>query len=232
MRSHPDRTSLGALLALMALVLVTTRVASANTVSIDFESIPGGTPHEGLVVQTQFLGEGVYIFTEGGEMELAKVGGNLLGFDGPFGCNTPAPGVDVGKFFLTHVGGVPDDSPTFSFTVPQQRVSGELLNVVQGDSFQVSIVNTAGTQQINQIITAANGGPGKASFFQFDQPFADIQSLSITYTGTNPAPQYGIDNISYSSGPLSIPLPPAFWPALLTLVAGFIVVIERRSRKA
>jgi len=73
---------------------------------IDFESIPGSTPSDGMSISTQFQATHGVIFSleGGGSPVLAKVGSPLTAF---LGYNLqdaqPAPGTNVGDFFLTDV---------------------------------------------------------------------------------------------------------------------------------
>lgn len=99
---------------------------------IDFESLPGTTPSEGLQISTQYqVAYGITFSLEGGgHPVLAKVGGTSTAFDSAFGPDTTAPGQDVGTYFLTDDGvlsGLQSPALIVNYDTPTAAASGVIL---------------------------------------------------------------------------------------------------------
>ncbi len=108
--------------------------------TIDFEEIPGGNPFEGLEISNQFFSEfGVSFILEDNEQPiLAQIGSPVGGFSSSFGEDTPAPGVDVGQFFLTDDGelvGLDATGLIINFDKPLSRVEGCIIDIDFGEQF-------------------------------------------------------------------------------------------------
>jgi hypothetical protein len=80
--------------------------AQTSDAQIDFETIPGGTPQEGLIISDQFtVTHGITFALENGEYPvLAEIGGRETAFGSAYGADEPAPGQGIGEYFLTDDG--------------------------------------------------------------------------------------------------------------------------------
>ena len=102
--------------------------------TVDFESIPGGTPTEGLEISTQYLeAEGISFSLEGGGFpRIAKVGSPATAFASELGDDTPLPNQNVGTFFLTDDGNFTERYPSvliITYNTPTSAASGVILDV-------------------------------------------------------------------------------------------------------
>src|SRR5687767_8448139 len=129
-RRHPLREMCAAALLPLAVALVTPLAATAASVVIDFETVPGDAPANGLAISNQFS-IATFSIEGGGSPVLADVGGVPNGFYGPptsTGFDQPAAGSNLGNFFLTDDGLV-NEMPkvvVIAFTDPVASVSGDV----------------------------------------------------------------------------------------------------------
>ena len=103
-----------------------------NPNPITFETIPDGAPADGLSIGDQFLSTEGVTFRLGNVTlpKLAQVGPPLTAFDGgEFGPDTPAPGQNVGQFFLVGDPAVGLLPLTMGFASPVNSVSGVILDI-------------------------------------------------------------------------------------------------------
>lgn len=171
---------------------------------LDFETIPGETPVEGLLISTQFFDSlGISFSLENGELpRLAKVGAPATAFGGAFGPDTPAPGQNIGSFFLTDDGvlsGLNAPPLIVSFAFPIDTASGSVLDIDFDETFTVEARDSSGQILEQVIIMAGDPGTGDAlaTFWSFSRDTADI--YSIRFVGTRNAPGafgLGFDNFT------------------------------------
>ena len=124
-------------------VLLFTACLSVHADTVTFESIPGGTPIDGMTIDNQFEAEfGVRFSLEGGGAPvLAQVGGPLTAFQGYNGQNdNPAPGTNVGSYFLTDTGSLsaPSQSLIIDYVTAVSAASGIVLDIDQNEASPVS----------------------------------------------------------------------------------------------
>lgn len=171
---------------------------------LDFETIPGETPVEGLLISTQFFDSlGISFSLENGELpRLAKVGAPATAFGGAFGPDTPAPGQNIGSFFLTDDGvlsGLNAPPLIVNFAFPIDTASGRVLDIDFDETFTVEARDSSGQILEQVVIMAGDPGTGDAiaTFWSFNRDTADI--YSIRFVGTRNAPGafgLGFDNFT------------------------------------
>src|SRR5262245_23907604 len=176
---------------LLSSALVALLVAAPSTAQIiTFETIPGfGSPIDGMSIGTQFQSTfGVTFGLEGGGSPvLAMVGGPQTAFEGyNFLPDQPAPGTNVGSFFLTDDGVVagPPTPLIVSYASPVAAASGVLLDIDGTEAWQIQARNAS-----NAVIDIVNLGPnnsldGSATSWMFSHGSADIFSIRLVYTGS------------------------------------------------
>ena len=173
-------------IAVIALIMVLHKLAMAQS-SINFESIPGGQlPFEGLVINTQFqTSEGVVFELEDGTSPvLSQVGSPVTAFVSSFGDDTPAPGQDVGSFFLTDDGalaGLFSPALLIKYDPPTAAASGIILDVDFGELFTIE-ARDALDNVIESIALSANdsnAGDGIATPWSFSRQAADVYSIRL-----------------------------------------------------
>lgn len=205
---------------------------------IDFETIPGDTPSEGLAITTQFqLSHGVTFQLEsGGSPRLAQVGAPATAFWGPpndTGEDTPAASQGVGQFFLTDdqsVGG-PPSALIIGYVTPVSGAGGVILDIdgastgqaVSGDEeWTIEARDNMGVVIDTRVITAGDPGTGDglAVPWSFNLGSDTIHSIRISYTGTKTAAVgLAFDNFSPSE-----PIPePAILPLVVVASMGFLL---------
>jgi|SRR5581483_2487326 len=218
--------------------------SAARAVSINFDSVPGGVPSDGEAISTQYqASDGVTFGTaDGGTPRLAEVGSPVTAFMSKFGQDTPAPGQNLGNFFLT--AGTPLGPPPppvlVNFVNPVASVGGDILDIdgktAGAESWRVDALNSSGLMidSVTLTQTSAGAGDGMATPFAISHTSADISSLEITFTGSKTTGVgLGFDNFTASATPApgaAVPLPPAVWSAGATLLALGGIARLRRTR--
>jgi hypothetical protein len=194
------------------------QASNVDDIFIDFETIPGGTPAEGLVISTQYSATAGIIFSlEGGGFPvLADVGGNTTAFAGPpnnTGNDAPAPDQAIGGFFLTDDGmlsGLASLALIVSYNPPTAAASGVILDIDFDETFTIEARDQNGV--VLQTITLVAGGPGTgdgvATLWSFERESNDV--YSIRFQGTRTAAGsfgLGFDNFSARAKRQSVFLP-------------------------
>ncbi len=172
---------------------------------INFETIPGGSPADGMTISTQFqTTNGVTFSLEGGGFPvLAEVGPPRTAFEGFMHFpDQPAPGVNSGRFFLTDDGlvGGPPAPFIVGYSTPMANASGLILDIDGTEAWRVEARNASGS-----VIDTVGFGPdnlldGSAVAWSFNHTNDDIDSVRLIYTGTSTAGVgVALDNFDQSS---------------------------------
>ena len=180
-----------------------------DCVEIDFEEIDGGTPFEGLIIRDQFFVDFGMTFEreDGGFPVIAEVGGTYgqaAAFASFWGEDTPAPGVDIGRFFLTDDGMLTGTDPpplVVRFNFPLDSISGCNLDIDGGEEF---IIQARGiNDEVIQEFVIADGDPGTGdgalTCWGFNLQSCEEKIYSVRWEGTRPFPSFGlgIDFLSF-----------------------------------
>ena len=169
---------------------------SAGTcATIDFESIPGSTPSDDLLIDTQFESSLYLTFAleDGTVPRLAEVGSPTSAFEP---SDTPAPGQGIGTYFLTDDGlltSAEEPSPLIvTFTVLADSASGVVLDIDGGETFTIQARDANGSLLEEIVISAGdpNTGDGVATPWGFARPSADV--ASIRFMGVRPSGRFGL----------------------------------------
>jgi hypothetical protein len=224
--------------------LLTLLAGSARALSIiDFETIPGGVPEEGLVIHDQFRATlGVTFELEGGGYPvLARVGSPMTAFGGGLtnehDLPTPAAAALVGDYFLTDDGvvGAPPAPLIIRYDTPVAAASGILIDVDgygRGTIFEAFRIEARGASDavldIIELIGSA-AGDGEAAPWSFSRALEDIHSIRISYFGNKP---WGIGLAFDYFSPSSPFEPPVPEPGTLVLVGLGLGLLGARRRRA
>ncbi len=186
--------------------------------AITFESIPGaGLPQEGMQISTQFReSSGITFMLEGGGVPvIAQVGEPATAFRGRpsnDGADNPAPGQNIGSFFLTDDGllGVSATPLIVQYSPPTAAASGVILDIDARETFMIEArdENDLVLQQIMFAEGDPETGDGIATRWSFSRDNADI--FSIRFVGSKTSGAFGLefDNFSARSAqPAPSPLP-------------------------
>jgi len=184
-------------------------------ISIDFETFPGETPRSGLELSDQYKDDfGLSFRLEGGGFPvLAQVGGDPAeAFGSTWGNDTPAPGVDIGQFFLTDDGqlaGLTSPPIILDFEVPIDSFAGCILDMDFGESFVIQAIDAIGNVILQDTIVAGDPGTGDGQLtcWGFNLPGCEGSIYSIRYAGfrtTAGAFGLGLDFFSFCYSGLQI----------------------------
>jgi hypothetical protein len=191
-------------------------VAQTSEATIDFETIRGAIPEEGLTISDQFAASHAISFQleGGGNPVLAEVGGSVSAFLGPPNDttpDTPAENQNIGQYFLTDDGALNTSSRNLIvlYDIPTAAASGMILDIDSSETFTIEARNASG--DVLQTITIDAGDPrtgdGIATLWSFDRADADIASLR--FIGERPVGDFGLgfDNFNARSAAPFIYLP-------------------------
>jgi hypothetical protein len=183
------------------LLLIITKISSAqvadtcNCATIDFETIPGDSLYEGLVVNDQYsdsLGF-TFILEDSTYPHIAKIGQPITAFESAWGDDTPAPDQNTGFYFLTDDGltsgpGITSSPLIINFSVPVDSASGMILDIDASESFKIQARDdTGGVLQEVTISTGEPGtGDGLATPWSIKRENTDIYSIKLEGSRTTP----------------------------------------------
>ena len=196
--------------------------------TIDFETIPGGTPIEGLHISNQFQATHGVTFSllGGGSPVLAKVGAPQTAFQGyELNPDQPAPGTNAGSFFLTDDGVVagPPAPLLVDYTAPVSAASGILLDIDGTEQWTLTAFDASMISLATLVLPPNNVIDGSATFWSFNLGSPVITRIEFQYTGiVTTAVGLAFDNFS----PSSVPEPGIG----ILLAAGFGACARRRLR--
>ena len=164
-------------------------------VLLDFESIPGSVPSEGLVIDTQFepsLGM-TFALEDGTAPHLAAVGEPTTAFEPN---DRPDEGQGTGTFFLTDDGVLASTSAPppliVSFSTPVDSASGVVLDIDFSETFTIQARDGSGNVLEEVVISAGDEGTGdgKATPWAFKRAAADV--ASIRFVGFRSSGRFGL----------------------------------------
>lgn len=206
---------------------------------IDFETIPGGVPVEGLEISDQFRAtEGVTFSLEGGGFPvLTEVGSPMTAFGGGITNLPDTPAAEaaalVGSWFLTDDGVVaaPPRPLLIHYDTPVEAASGIMIDVdgygagTIWEAFRIEARDADDLVLETFEIFGSAALDGQASPWSFERALADISSIRISYFGNKPT---GI-GLAFDYFSPSTPFPPIPEPGTLALLAlGLGILAVRR----
>jgi hypothetical protein len=213
---------------LAAAFLVVASISGYAGTLIDFETLPGGAPANGLVISNQFQqAYGVTFRTIGTEtVSLVQTGSaaSVFGFclgppAGVQDCTTANhlyqedPLVDaVGSFFIS----LGDGNVALGYGLivdldaPVSQAGGVILDVDASDQWTVrTYSDTNGLTQTSQAIFSAGDpgtGDGRSTLWFFNHQTADIREIRFIYTGPSLAVGEGFDLFNFGQLPIDVPV--------------------------
>ncbi len=227
--------SLLAVLIIMLSGLVISNDSFAMT--IDFESIPSGSPSDGLVISDQFLAAyGVEFSLEnGGSPVLAQVGDPRTAFQGyNLLPDQPAPGTHAGQFFLTDDGVVagPPSALLIEYTTEVNAVGADIIDIDGTEEWTVEAFNNIGDNIGSIVLGPNNLLDGSATHWSFDFGAPLIKSLRLSYTGSQNVVGLAFDNFTpTSTTAAAVPEPATFALLGIGLVGLAGAEVRRRLKK-
>lgn len=189
---------------------------------IDFETLPDNSvPYDGMVVSNQWASWGVtFRLANGGLPIIATPGGTNLAFWGPPDSsqpNLPAPGQNVGRFFLVDRQGGAIRNLFVEYSAPVSAASGVLLDIDHKDAWSIEPRDIDGNTFSNYVVTLdtnnVNTGDGIATPWSIQMPSAQIYAIRFHYIGDSISPGLALDNLSPTNA-LPVPAPASLSVAL------------------
>jgi len=181
---------------------------------IDFETLPDGNPNSGVTISDQYKEAFGLTFKleDGTSPVIARRGGQTEAFSSQWGGDTPAPGIDIGTFFLT------DDGQTFGsttpplileFEIPIDSFSGCILDLDDSEMFVIEAFDENNNLILSETIRNGdpNTGDGQLTCWGFNLPGCEGSIHKIIYTGTRSdfaSFGLGLDNFSFCYSGLNI----------------------------
>lgn len=189
---------------------------------VDFETIPGAVPFEGLEISDQFFDAfGMTIELENGNPAvLAQVGEPTTAFGSQWGSDTPAPEQNIGSYFITDDGllqGLSSIPVIVRFENPIDSFSGCILDMDFGEIFVIHARDEFEDIILSDTIRGPNSqtgspgdpgtGDGLATCWGFNLPGCEGTVYSIRFEGsrvTLGSFGLGMDNFSFCTTGIDI----------------------------
>jgi len=179
---------------------------------LDFENFSNAA--SGLVISDQFKDDfGVTFSLEGGGAPvLANVGLPEEAFGSAWGRDTPAPGVDIGEFFLTDDGvlsGITSPPLILTFETPIDSFAGCILDLDLTEEFLIQAMDEDGNVILQSTLRDGDPGTGDGALtcWGFNLDGCEGKIYSIRYQGTRTQSGFfglGLDNFSFCYSGLNI----------------------------
>ena len=172
---------------------------------INFETIPGGVPAEGVALAEQYKAlYGIsFSLKDGSNPVLAMIGGEEpTAFVSDFGNDNVDPNEDVGNYFLTDDGLIADTPPPaliVTYDTPTTASSGVILDLDLKESFTITAYDLNGNTITETIISSGDEGTGDgvAKEWSIGSDTRDIYKISFSGNRQgNGLIGYGFDNFS------------------------------------
>jgi len=223
-----NNQSLSSFYPLAAAVFFLASISAQAGTLIDFETIPGGAPANGLIISNEFQqAYGVTFRTIATEtVSLVQTGSaaNVFGF-----CLSPPAGVQdcttanhlyqedplveaVGSFFISLGGGnvAQGYGLIVDLDAPVSQAGGVILDLDASDQWTVrTYSDTNGLMQTGQAIFSAGDpstGDGRSTLWFFNHQTADIREIRFLYTGPSLAVGEGFNLFNFGQLPIDVPL--------------------------
>lgn len=171
----------------LSVVLVLAASVGAQGV-IDFETIPGTVPSDGLPISNQFQAtHGVtFALANGGTPVLAQAGPPRTAFQGHnLLDDEPEPSTGAGQFFLTDDGilaGLPS-TLIVNYTTPVSAATGVILDIDGSEEWTIEAIDAAGNILDTVVLGPNNSIDGSATTWSFNLTTATISHIHISFTG-------------------------------------------------
>lgn len=174
---------------------------------LDFEFIPNTTIASGTPISDQYESSFGLSFSlgNGNVPILAQVGAPIEAFGSQWGSDVPAPGVDIGQFFITDDGvlqGLASSPLILDFSVPIDTFEGCILDIDFGEEFTIEALNAAGDILLSETIVAGDEGTGDGALtcWGFNLPGCMPAITRIRFSGVRTVPGefgLGMDNFRF-----------------------------------
>lgn len=175
---------------------------------IDFESIPNTTTlMSGTPISDQYLSSFGLSFSlgDGNVPVLAQVGSPVEAFGSQWGDDVPAPGVDIGQFFITDDGslsGLTSSPLILDFSIPIDTFAGCILDVDLSEVFLIEALDASGNVLLSETIRDGDPGTGDGQLtcWGFNLPGCMASITRIRFSGSRTSPgQFGLgmDNFRF-----------------------------------
>lgn len=187
---------------------------SRECFEIDFELVDEEVPFEGMIISNQYFDEfgltferedgGFPVIAEVGPAEVNGVPNIGAAFGSQWGRDTPAPDVDVGRFFLTDDGMLSGSySPPLilRFNNPIDSISGCNLDIDLEEEFFIEARDL--NENIISTYVIRDGDPGTGdgalTCWGFNMQGCAEKIYSLRMEGFRPVPIFGlgVDNLSF-----------------------------------
>ena len=205
--------------SICVLVLAAFTAAALSAQTIDFETLPDGSPATwGIRITNQYAAAyGVSFRFEDGTAPVTRLTGGsnngkptaFWGWPDNTGFNTPAPEQNIGNVFLSDNGavGAPPAPLLITYSVPVAAASGFILDIDHDEAWDVQALNIS-SQVVAQVHLQAGApltGDGIATPWSFVRPSADLGFIRVLFTGDKKASVgLAFDNFSPA---LTLPAP-------------------------
>ncbi|NEP78817.1 MAG: PEP-CTERM sorting domain-containing protein [Okeania sp. SIO3B3] len=180
-------------LGLTAFFLGLAMPQSAKAASlINFESIPGRRPTEGISINNQFDGI-TFSLLGGGYPVLAKVGGPApaIAFTRDGGGQDRPKGTTNGSYFITDPKNNKQESLRVDYDKPVSTASGEILDIDENrqgkkEAWTLTAFDGSGEWFESKTFTAGDSGTGdgEATRWSFSNSSNGISYVQLDYTGS------------------------------------------------
>ncbi len=185
----------------------------AGCVLVDFETLPGQVPVEGLPINNQYSFLGITFELEGGGSPiLSVVGPPSTAFGSSWGGDTPAPNQNIGTYFLTDDGmlsGLAAQVVIINFAIPADSVGGCILDMDFDEEFYIQARDEFGGEIYSQVIRAGdpNTGDGISTCWGFNTEGCEGRISSVRLEGVREqsgAFGLGLDNFIFCGSGVDI----------------------------